>query len=800
MAGGNIRSHNKSFESDQMDKNAKFENFMNQNTNRDHAQFFTTPPPIQKSFKDYLNLNQGGVLASPLGWNPSVATISSGAIDIGRDSGKLAGFVIIAAESGTADDLTDINNFVYGYQDLTILADAGDTITVKNTGNINITEDLVLTDSQAAMLFYNIVSNSWEVKGGIGDGGGGGTSTPPWQYGLTLIATTSGNVVLDLDPGSNSQGQHFIFSNELTGDVDITFSSTPSDGFSQPYIIEYTLGDDIYNVTFNDNPDVTPIAGTANAKTKLAGYITNNSGVITSTFTMTSTAGSGGGGGGENQTPWLSDIDANTFDLTNLDRLLFVDDGSAVVATDVTQMLLNSSGSFQTNTATGNDFVWTIENDTVATIAIDGNSNGVLTVQSPDDSGGAVINLLRNDVDGTIPTPIVIGSYGFYTGTTTPNTVYEYASIQANAESIAAGFGVGSLDLLAAVVGEVQEIFLSINDGGNDLVDIFKQMDMNTNKIVNVVDPTADQDAATKNYVDSTSGSPVTTKGDLFGYDTGNARIPVGADDTVLIADSAVTLGVKWGTVSSLGFATTELDNLGTTAVNANINMGSNDLTFNPSTTLLGSASATQFNLEFAGDTSEFHIVYDTDTTPVSAWEFTKGSLSGASIALSNSLSFTSSGADPTVDGQFTRNGNEMALQTEAFNIRNDTSVTTEFSELSIIKVDADPQASDFVGRLNFGVDDSGTTVNYAGVYGAAKEITDSGILQLIARSNNGQNTIGIQIEGDDDETRTYATYNAKTNSDFTFGAEDGVGGTFKIGPDLDAGAGVELGLSLIHI
>ena len=42
--------------------------------------------------------------------------------------------------------------------------------------------------------------------------------------------------------------------------------------------------------------------------------------------------------------------------------------------------------------------------------------------------------------------------------------------------------------------------------------------------------------------------SPLTTKGDLFGYSTVNARIPIGSDDTVLTADSSETLGVKWAT------------------------------------------------------------------------------------------------------------------------------------------------------------------------------------------------------------------------------------------------------------
>lgn len=43
------------------------------------------------------------------------------------------------------------------------------------------------------------------------------------------------------------------------------------------------------------------------------------------------------------------------------------------------------------------------------------------------------------------------------------------------------------------------------------------------------------------------AGSPLTTKGDLFTFDTADARLPVGANDETLIADSAQSLGVKWG-------------------------------------------------------------------------------------------------------------------------------------------------------------------------------------------------------------------------------------------------------------
>lgn len=50
-------------------------------------------------------------------------------------------------------------------------------------------------------------------------------------------------------------------------------------------------------------------------------------------------------------------------------------------------------------------------------------------------------------------------------------------------------------------------------------------------------------------YSDSAGASiPLTTKGDLFGYDTANARVPIGTNNQVLTADSAQALGLKWAT------------------------------------------------------------------------------------------------------------------------------------------------------------------------------------------------------------------------------------------------------------
>ena len=43
----------------------------------------------------------------------------------------------------------------------------------------------------------------------------------------------------------------------------------------------------------------------------------------------------------------------------------------------------------------------------------------------------------------------------------------------------------------------------------------------------------------------SGSASPLTTKGDLYSFDTDNARLPIGTDGQILVADSNESTGLK---------------------------------------------------------------------------------------------------------------------------------------------------------------------------------------------------------------------------------------------------------------
>jgi hypothetical protein len=54
-------------------------------------------------------------------------------------------------------------------------------------------------------------------------------------------------------------------------------------------------------------------------------------------------------------------------------------------------------------------------------------------------------------------------------------------------------------------------------------------------------------------YIQAGAVSPLTTKGDLYGFSTSDARIPIGANNTVLTADSTESLGLKWATPAAGG-------------------------------------------------------------------------------------------------------------------------------------------------------------------------------------------------------------------------------------------------------
>ena len=80
-------------------------------------------------------------------------------------------------------------------------------------------------------------------------------------------------------------------------------------------------------------------------------------------------------------------------------------------------------------------------------------------------------------------------------------------------------------------------------------------------------------DTTVLNYaqIGATPSNPLTTKGDLFGYDTGNNRVPVGTDNQFLMANSAVALGVSYSLVNNINLTPGKFDNIQSVATDFQI-------------------------------------------------------------------------------------------------------------------------------------------------------------------------------------------------------------------------------------
>lgn len=110
----------------------------------------------------------------------------------------------------------------------------------------------------------------------------------------------------------------------------------------------------------------------------------------------------------------------------------------------------------------------------------------------------------------------------------------------------------------------------------------------------------------------SASGSPLTTKGDLYTYGATDARLPVGIDGQVLVADSSQTTGIKWHTASGTG------DMLAATYDPANV-----------AEQLLGlTASQSPTNKDLSDSSNTFPI-FNQDTTGSAAKLTTPRSING---------------------------------------------------------------------------------------------------------------------------------------------------------------------------
>lgn len=236
--------------------------------------------------------------------------------------------------------------------------------------------------------------------------------------------------------------------------------------------------------------------------------------------------------------------------------------------------------------------------------------------------------------------------------------------------------------------------------------------------------------------------------------------------------------------VSTADFATIKLDNLGVTAINADLLFGATGVDMGTNTIPLNSLFVEEIRLQqgifvtnkptitsltgnsvdiHMASTAEFNLDYQTGGT---VHHFGPTRYLGKSIILDNSLTFNDSASDPASDGQFVKNGNVMAAQAILFEFRrNSIVVNAEPAEISIRKLADSITIGTTVATLNFQSGISSPTtwgrINIGPTVGSG---SDASFMQLLIRGGNALIN-AVSIQGNDN------------NGDvqFLFGANDSV-------------------------
>ena len=141
--------------------------------------------------------------------------------------------------------------------------------------------------------------------------------------------------------------------------------------------------------------------------------------------------------------------------------------------------------------------------------------------------------------------------------------------------------------------------------------------------------------------------TPLTTKGDLLGFSTLDARIPIGTNGHILTADSTESLGLKWAAPASGGMT---LINSGGTAlsgpsVNINTIPGTYNMLILKIENYRGASDGTTVRIRFNGDdAANRYKTVDMGTTSANyAYSATSGDLGANqdSVATSTAFSYT---------------------------------------------------------------------------------------------------------------------------------------------------------------
>jgi hypothetical protein len=511
-------------------------------------------------------------------------------------------------------------------------------------------------------------------------GGGGGSVTFP----ITPTINDHGNVgtvTEDLDLSATTGHVHKI---TMTGNPTLTFSNPPASGTQIEFEIEM-----IQDGTGSRVPifpaavvETVTVSQTASSTTILT-CRTNDGG--TSYHVIPALRGSISLSGGTSfantalsnlASPTLNtDLSFNSYDAKLVDRIEFTSSSGAVSAASTATIYLDSGGSMTANVATGDSFVVTV-NDS-ATIPFSASASSVTVL-------GVIFDTNNADYNGVniIGTGAVLADVAAAVDIGSSAKYYDRANIR--------GIQFRGNDLTAPNSSSVNQIKTTATSMAFNLDNTIHNYIWYHNGVSTMsLGDTALTVPTNIILGDGTSGQGALTLADSTSYvgASNGAIYREGADVKIYSGGSEVNI-----TTVTNGFATTELDNLGTTAINASmvpngdgtLDLGSsiaawdsvnadyirfrNDVTApSPGQThkISTSSTAMDFNVSGAADTFNFYINGTNEVILGSTCTFNgniilgDGATGSGTITFSDSVSFV--GAS---NGAIYREGSDVKIYT----------------------------------------------------------------------------------------------------------------------------------------
>jgi len=500
----------------------------------------------------------GDTWQGPYGGQFGIVEIIDDTIDVSLGSQNYFPVIVLNGEGGAADVLTRIVPGSGVFLNQEIIVQAGSfAITIQEivAGNI-LTPGTVafnLEPGDYAKLIFSIVAgNKWVVVWFSGNVGGGGGLTEPVIFGINTLTPQTLPTTTTI-AWNTKNPQHII----LDRAVEFDFTNLPANGFYEGILIIIDIdavggfASPIWPTSLV-NPPVIPT--TALSRFSVMLYTIDNGTVVTHATSV----GSSSSGGITNLSDliidtnkdWLAQGISNIGDLTEVTGITGT--GASVTISGIdTYDFFQAGQSIQNKADSDGGILYNVNDvqshifraDSVEIARFEENTPGILR-----------LNMLEHSIKDAKHITFDVGASNSVPGPS-PGIGYDTGDSRLIINVPASShLAISENSIVGSTIirdNELESDLVTVN--ASLLIGVLGGAPIGSGQFTNDgTDTFVFSGGAVRNFSDIGGGgsSPLTTKGDLFGFNTADARIPVGTLGQVLLADSAEALGVKWNDFS----------------------------------------------------------------------------------------------------------------------------------------------------------------------------------------------------------------------------------------------------------